>query len=238
MKIMTWNIKDGGILDRNNPILSNIKSILNTIENEKPDILIVQEFQYMYKKELVEDGLKQLGYSFFEYDKILEECTLRNGVLIASKFRYVPVEKPLTILKYSWRNWNEILIPDYNLQILGVDVPLAQTSDINGNKKSNRREKKLFLDELNKKFKEYNNSYNKSLILGDFNLHEQAIFKEYLKGFSSFLTETTTKEPTHRNYKFDYIYGNNAIINKLQGKSNPVWTEYSDHAYLTITINI
>ncbi|MGL4731540.1 MAG: endonuclease/exonuclease/phosphatase family protein [Clostridium sp.] len=238
MKIMTWNIEDGGVINRYNPILSNIKNILNVIQIENPDILIIQEFQYTYKKNLIEDGLKQLGYSFFQYDKILEEYTLRYGVLIASKFKCVPIEKPQNILKYSWRNWNEILIPDCNLKILGIDVPLAETTDMNGTRKNNRREKKIFLDELNKKFVEYKNSNNLSLILGDFNLHDQAVFKEYLKDFSVYLTETTTKDATHRNHKFDYIFGNSAILNKSQEKSKPIWTEYSDHAYLFITVNI
>jgi len=52
-------------------------------------------------------------------------------VLIASKFKCVPIEKPQNILKYSWRNWNEILIPDCNLKIWGIDVPLAETTEMN-----------------------------------------------------------------------------------------------------------
>ncbi|MCC3870023.1 endonuclease/exonuclease/phosphatase family protein [Terrisporobacter mayombei] len=205
---------------------------------ENSDILIIQEFQYLYKKDLIEEGLKQLGYSFFYYDKILEERTLRYGVLIASKLKCLPIEKPQNILKYSWRNWNEILIPDYNLKILGIDVPLAETTDMNGNRKNNRREKKLFLEELNKKFIEYKHSNTPSLILGDFNLHEQAVFKEYLEEFKVYLTEITTKEATHRNRKFDYIFGNSQLVNKIQKKSKSMWTEYSDHAYLFVKVNI
>lgn len=234
MKIMTWNIRDGGVINRYNPKLSNIKNILNVIKIENPDILIIQEFQYAYKKLLIEEGLKQLGYSFFNYNKILEKYTLRYGVIIASKFKYISIEKPSNILKYSWRNWNEILIPDYNFKILGIDVPLAETNNV----KDNRREKKLFLDELNKKFQEYKNIDFPALILGDFNLHEQAVFKEYLKEFSDSLVELTTRDATHLNHKFDYIFGNSIIVNKLQEKSKPVWTEYSDHAYLFTTLNI
>ncbi|MFX0547773.1 hypothetical protein ACOAKC_00410 [Hathewaya histolytica] len=85
---------------------------------------------------------------------------------------------------------------------------------------------------------EYKYSDTPSLILGDFNLHEQTVFKEYLKDFSVYLAEATTKEATHRNRKFDYIFGNSEIVNKLQEKSKPVWTEYSDYAYLFITVNI
>lgn len=238
MKIMTWNIKDGGIINRYDPMLSNIENILNVIKVENPDILIIQEFQYAYIKNLIEDGLKQLGYSFFNYDKILEQYILRYGVLIASKLECVPIEKPKNILKYSWRNWNEILIPEYNLRILGIHVPLAETTDMNGNRRNNKREKKLFLDGLKKKFLEYKYSDSPSLILGDFNLHEKAVFKEYLEDFSVYLTEITNKESTHGNHKFDYIFGNSEIVNNLQEKSKSVWTEYSDHAYLSISVNL
>ncbi len=237
MKIMTWNIQNGGIINRCNPDLSNIKNILNVVEVENPDILIVQEFQYEYKKYLIDEGLKELGYSFFHYDKILEEYTLRSGVMISSKFKYISIEKPQDIYKYDWRNWNEVLIPDYNLKILGIHVPLVETTSMNGDIKNNRIQKEAFLDELNKKFKEYKHHDTPSLILGDFNLHEQTEYKEYLKYFSEYLTETTTKEPTWKNFKLDYIFGNSEIVNNLQEKHN-VWTAYSDHAYLFITINI
>ena len=235
---MTWNIQDGGILDRDNPVLINLQNILDTIEHEQPDILIIQEFKYSYNQILVENGLKKIGYLFCIYDEVLEEYTERYGVLIASKINCEPIEKSQNIKKYSWRNWNEVLVPIYNLHILGVHVPLAVTSTIANKKKQNTREKRLFLDELNVKFKEYEKNDTPSLILGDFNLHEKAKFKESIDKFSSNLTEVTTKDATHREYKFDYIFGNKEIVNKLQGKYEPVWTEYSDHAYLLIDIKL
>ncbi|MFX0547774.1 hypothetical protein ACOAKC_00415 [Hathewaya histolytica] len=69
---------------------------------------------------------------------------MRYGVLIASKFKCVSIEKPQNILKYSWRNWNEILITEYNLKILGIDVPLVETTDMNGNKKIIGEKKSYF----------------------------------------------------------------------------------------------
>lgn len=238
MKIMTWNIQDGGIRDRDKPVLINIQNILDTIEHEQPDILIIQEFKYSCNLILVEQGLKKIGYPYCIYDEVLEKNTERYGVLIASKIKFESIEKSQNIKKYSWRNWNEILVPIYNLHILGVHVPLAETNTIYNTKIPNKREKKLFLDELNMKFMEYEKSDNPSLILGDFNLHETAEFKEYIDKFSYYLTEVTTKDATHRKSKFDYIFGNKEIVNKLQGKNKPIWTEYSDHAYLLIDITL
>ena len=95
----------------------------------------------------------------------------------------------------------------------------------------------MFLEALNQKFIEYRQSDEPALILGDFNLHNEAVFKEYLKGFSSKLTEITNTEATHRNHKFDYIFANDRAVIRLQ-KDNyrPVWTKFSDHAYLFVNI--
>ena len=45
MKIMTWNIKDGGALSKNNPKVENINSIIKTIKDENPDVLVIQEYE-------------------------------------------------------------------------------------------------------------------------------------------------------------------------------------------------
>lgn len=36
MKFLTWNIKDGGVLEFNNPKVDNIENILNIIKKRKP----------------------------------------------------------------------------------------------------------------------------------------------------------------------------------------------------------
>lgn len=40
MKFLTWNIKDGGVLDFNNPKVDNIDNILNIIKKENPDVMV------------------------------------------------------------------------------------------------------------------------------------------------------------------------------------------------------
>ena len=56
------------------------------------------------------------------------------------------------------------------------------------------------------------------MVIGDFNLHEYAVFKEYLSIFDDLLTNVTTKEPTWGKYKLDYIYVNSEM-KKLIHKS-------------------
>lgn len=48
MKIMTWNIQDGGVLGFHNPIVHNIKNILNIIKEENPDVVVIQEYELLF----------------------------------------------------------------------------------------------------------------------------------------------------------------------------------------------
>ena len=62
MKIMTWNIQDGGVLGFHNPIVHNIKNILNIIKEENPDVVVIQEYQSEFYNEFIRDGLSRLSY--------------------------------------------------------------------------------------------------------------------------------------------------------------------------------
>lgn len=234
MRIMTWNIQDCGTTSFDNPNINNIQNILNTIKAVNPDIVMIQEYENKYHKIFVEKGLEKIAYSC----AVCEDAAyanLRKRVLVASKWPFVDCQRPTDILRYSWRNWNEVFVPKYNLRILGIDVPLAETTD----KKDNRREKKLFLEALKKKFSEYKDIDEPALILGDFNLHSEAVFKEYLFEFSDALVEITEKEPTWGRHKLDYIFANSALLILLDKskRNHPISTAFSDHKYLYIDLN-
>ncbi len=238
MRIMTWNIQNCGTISLVNPSINNIQNILDTIKMVNSDIVIIQEYENKYHKIFVEEGLEKMSYSCTVCEDDAD-ANLRKRILVASKLPFVDCERPKDILKYSRRNWNEIFIPKYNLRILGVDVPLAETTDMYGNKRDNKREKEQFLKVLKKKFIEYNASDEPALILGDFNLHSEAVFKEYLDEFSLRLTEITTKETTYGRHKFDYIFANSALLALLDKNKTyaPNPTTFSDHKYLYIDIN-
>lgn len=234
MKLMTWNIKDGGVLNLNTPIISNIQNILKVIECEKPDIVIIQEYQSKFFNELIKNGLEKLSY----FHSVCEEHpdkTLRKRVLIASKVSFQNVDTTRNILDYSRRNWREVVLNDNSVHILGVHVPPATTTNLCGEKKDNKREKKIFLDALKKKFIEYKNSVEPCVICGDFNLHADATYKEYLVDFSNYLTEVTSTDATHREYKFDYVFVNNEFKKLIKNKVfSPHPTMFSDHSYLCV----
>lgn len=232
MKIMTWNIQDGGVIDSFNPAISNIQHILDTIKEIAPDIIAIQEYESEYYKVLVEDGLEKMLYSCTVCEEYADR-TLRKRVLIATNKPFEEISRPSDIFRYSRRNWNEIYIPCYELKVLGIDVPLAKTTTINGNIKNNEREKKTFLEALLKKFTEYKSSCKPAVILGDFNLHSEAVFREFLDKFSLCLNEITTQDTTWGRHKFDYIFVNDALL-ELWDKTKypPQQTSFSDHKYL------
>lgn len=238
MRIMTWNIQNCGTISFDNPNINNIQNILNAIKMVNSDIVIIQEYENEYHKNFVEEGLEKMSYSCTVCEDDAD-ANLRKRVLVASKLPFVDCQRPIDIFKYSRRNWNEIFIPKYNLRVLGVDVPLAETKDVYGKKRDNRREKEQFLKALNKKFIEYNASNEPALILGDFNLLAEAVLKEYLDEFSSRMTEITTKDTTCGRHKFDYIFANNALLDLLDKNKTyaPNSTDFSDHKYLYIDIN-
>lgn len=235
MKILNWNIKDGGTLDINNPCLHNIQNILNTIKKENPDIVIIQEYQSEFYKYLVDNGLSKQSYLCTVCEDHPDK-TLRKRVLIASKIPFQKIDTTRKILDYSKRNWCEIITKDNSIHILGVHVPLATTTNIYNSRIDTKREKKIFLDALKEKFIEYKNSEDPCIICGDFNLHANALYKEYLDDFANYLTDITSQEATHGNYKFDYIFVNDAFKKLIHTKEkfNPHQTVFSDHSYLCI----
>ncbi len=237
MKFLTWNIQNGGVLEFNNPRVGNIENILNTIKQENPDVIIIQEYQSEFYNEFVRNGLTALSYMHTVCGDHPDK-TLRNRVLIASKEPFQNIDTTENILDYSKRNWREIVVNDNSIHILGVHVPLATTSNLYNMKKDNKREKKIFLEALMEKFIEYKNSGVPCMICGDFNLHSNAIYKEYLDDFADCLTEITSKEATHGNYKFDYVFVNDAFkkLIKTEEVFVPHPTMFSDHSYLCVEI--
>lgn len=246
MKIMSWNIKNGGAVfhckDRDyKPIPSNINNILATIRKENPDILVLQEFQYQYWDRLIENGLKKDGYRNFLFyeDYLNEEHDGANGVLLCNKLgQWNMLPRPADIYEYTYRNWCEVELPDKNLRLLAVDVPLEE--EFHGVKDIKKR--KAFLEDgLKRRFLEYRDMETPAVILGDFNLFitedgETSTLSEYLSFFEDTLV-SLVKGTTWGNHQNDYIFGNAAFVNLVQsGHEEPVRTSYSDHNYLIVEI--
>lgn len=185
MRIMTWNIENGGVIDRNNPELQNIQNILHEIEEVRPDILVIQEYQSAYRQELVTEGLKKLSYACTAWGENTQ-YTLRNRVLIASKLPFQEHEHcPGTIPRYFQKDWKKIYLPEQDLTVLGVHVPLAESKRMEGTPIDQHQDKKAFVDALLHEFMRSQKKEYGAIILGDFNLHTGDCYcKEYLSKFS------------------------------------------------------
>lgn len=144
----------------------------------------------------------------------------------------------MEILRYSWRNWIEAAFPESGLRLLGIHVPLAQTSDRFGDSRDNCRENRLFLEELWRRFTEYAALSSPALILGDFNLYPGAVYGEVLKDFSAALTELTKGEPTWNKRKLDFLFANEVFRSRVTFVSEPQKTPFSDHAYLYLDADL
>lgn len=246
MKLMTWNIQCGGVLDLTKPDKKNINDIIETIQDECSDVLVIQEYQTEYREQLVKNGLEKIGYKFFAVCKDCPDRTQRNRVLIASKHQLTKLDINPKIDNYDRRNWNEVEVtikPNKRMiRILGVHVPLAQTKDKTGRIINRRLKKKKYLDQLLEKFKEYKDSPFPAVILGDFNLYKFAEFPEYLDYFSKELEELTAEDvPTWGSNKLDYIFANTKFLEMMKvesGNIEPKNTAYSDHKYFCVELDL
>ena len=236
MRIMTWNIQNGGAGPNfSRPDLGNVQNIVDVIEGENPDVAVIQEYQTDFERMMLGEGLERLSYRHTVWRGDADRGR-RNRVLIASKLPFEDRERP-NLSDYSKRNWNEIFIPGQELLVIGVDVPLAGTRTLGGRIRDNRRAKKQFLDTLLDRFREYQNSEVSALILGDFNLYAEAVYGEYLSRFEELFTEITSKEATWRDKKLDCIFANRALMGRISERAlTPRAAAFSDHKYFFLAM--
>ena len=229
---MIWNIDNGGTLDLLTPNIGNISNVVNTIHEVNPDFAVLPEYMIRYSNNLITNGLRQIGFDHFCVNKNNQDKDLRKRVLIASKYEITDISDEGNINSYDLRNWREVQINDLNIHLLAVDVPLAETKDLQGNKKNNRHNKKIFLDAMLLKAQENKYKEISFAMLGDFNLHPDAVFPEYLEKFNNELQEITDGNATWNDKKLDYIFVNDCFIKKITTVSSPKSTAYSDHCYI------
>ena len=63
MRILLWNIQDGGVLSLNHPDRSNLQNILTVIRDLVPDLTVLPEYETEYRRIFLEEGLIPLGYT-------------------------------------------------------------------------------------------------------------------------------------------------------------------------------
>lgn len=104
MKILNWNIYKGG-REKTNEILNEIKS-------ENCDIVTLTGFKLNHNKNILLNGLKNIGYKYIFYNKKSDEH--KEIVLIATKTN-------AELLKYNDKNEEFLMIKKDDFYIAGMN---------------------------------------------------------------------------------------------------------------------
>ena len=112
MKILSWNILHGGG--------QRAQSILDAIENEQADIVTLQEFRHGSSKQIILDGLKEMGL----HEQYVPETTSArdNSLMIASNtaFQAQPFPKEMPLPARAIRTF----FPDFaELNLIAAHLP-------------------------------------------------------------------------------------------------------------------
>lgn len=238
MRIMTWN---ACIYDYNdkygNREKLNIAGVLNCISGESPDVFIMQSYHIAYK-ELIE-GLKKLGFKYFDYSQTEIDKVDRNRLLIATKVSFQRVAEAPYKLGFYEKNWREISIVVDSVQycILGVHVPTATLF----NKFDNLCSKMHFLANILLKSGEYYKASESAIIAGtlniDKNFSDRIACCEYIDKLSKCMTDVSPNKPTYGEYRSDYFFVNKALNEQHTITTTTRDTEYSEHSYIVMEIN-
>lgn len=113
MRIMSWNIRDGGACGK-------IEEVLESISKHNPDVLVLTEY-VSNRRELLEANLRELG--FFNIF-VSDPPRMAHGVLVASKLRCKDIVYDYEPPKQEYR-WKEVFFPDFDFRLLAVSVPEA-----------------------------------------------------------------------------------------------------------------
>lgn len=177
MKILTWNIRNGGGKD--------CAETISALLQHNADIIALTEYQSKNELPLIK-AIRGAGYKFIE---TTNPEAKENGILVASK--QDAVTQNHFSLDQDEKRWLSFRIPSCNLQILAVHIPGAPDHKfVNGFGISGKARKELFWQKI-LEYAEANKN-NKTLILGDFNtgLKEDAegtpfILSKYMKDLIS-----------------------------------------------------
>lgn len=120
MKLLTWNIRQGGSKRR-------LPFIVEGLCKHSPDVMVLTEFRVGEKGEYIKSKLRENGY---EHQFVAPVPANTNAVLIASShhFEVLPSQ---TQIHGSMARWTEIRLPVFNLYLLGVHIPVGSISSHN-----------------------------------------------------------------------------------------------------------
>ncbi|MGM9925339.1 MAG: endonuclease/exonuclease/phosphatase family protein [Bacillus sp. (in: firmicutes)] len=147
MKVLSWNIRQGGANGR-------FKPIADALLKYNADVVILTEFWEDEKGDYIKKHLAEAGYT---YQATHQAPFKVNSVFLASK---AACEDVTDMNKYAvpFERWTEFYFPENDFTLLGIHIP---------NHNSKLHDKEVFWKELNAYAK--NNLHKRGLIIGDIN---------------------------------------------------------------------
>ncbi|WP_042349301.1 endonuclease/exonuclease/phosphatase family protein [Bacillus massiliigorillae] len=147
MKILSWNIRQGGTNGRYKPIST-------TLVEYNADVIVLSEFWEGEKGDFIKKQLTEAGYIY----QVTHQAPFKvNSVFVASK---IACEDITNMDEYAvpYERWTEFYFPESDFTLLGVHIP---------NHNCKLHDKEVFWEEMNTYAK--NNLQKNGLIIGDFN---------------------------------------------------------------------
>lgn len=145
LKILTWNIRQGG--------KKAIRQIVDSLLSHHADLIVLTEYKNNDAGMYLISELKQAGQLYIQSS---QPPNKENGVLIVSTYQLKKCVVPFSEQHGSHR-WNEVYIPSLQLFLLGVHVPnVNETYD-----------KHFFWKQIMQYA--YQRRNDRAMIIGDFN---------------------------------------------------------------------
>lgn len=228
MKIISWNIKQGGG--------KRINSILETIESWEADLLFLIEYR---PNSNLTNGLQKLGYNL----TFSQTDTQENSILCATKLENInTVSAPPTIPS---NHWLEFKLENFN--ILSVQVPTSggkydQNSfweQLFKYAEANKNQPTLILGDFNAVFEI--EAPNSNFALGkELEKIIESGWIDLMKNFRPDFQDFTWYSRSKVGFRLDHALGNSnflSLVGSVEYLHKVRKAEISDHSAILITTN-
>lgn len=167
LKILTWNIRQGG--------KKAIRQIVESLFSYHADLIILTEYKNNEAGVYLISELRRAGWLYIQTS---EPPNKENGILIASTYQLKKCASPFSE-QYGSHRWNEVCIPSLQLFLLGVHVPNV-----------NETYGKLFFWKQIMQYA-YQRRNDRAMMIGDFNTARRDEKKNALLQYSDFIMKLT-----------------------------------------------
>ncbi|MGM9922645.1 MAG: endonuclease/exonuclease/phosphatase family protein [Bacillus sp. (in: firmicutes)] len=148
MRLLTWNIRQGGSRVR-------FDSIINALMEHQSDVIVLTEFWDNAKGNAIKKSLFAMGYT---HQNTHVSPYKVDSVFIASKIDFTDVTD-MNEYAVPYERWVELYFPVQDLYLLGIHIP---------NHMTRLRDRELFASEMLAYAK--NHMEDRCVIIGDYNM--------------------------------------------------------------------